>query len=317
MLVYCLSFSLLTPLFPVWQMRKKAQEQSSVEPAYKQASAPLEQRVRDLLSRMTLEEKVRQLDLYSGARALVDKHTDDTHAASDAVFLPDRAESLWGNLGVGGIHDLNPTPDQANAIQKWVMAHSRLGIPALFAEEGLHGFRQGTIFPAPINLAATWNRNGAADRRRHCGRGPRDGRGHASCSGARSGARAALGPRRRGLRRGPVPDRADGAGLRRGLPGRSLHTDHTVSPSPSTLRATARRSRRHQHLAGALWGARAAHGDAESFEPAFREGHAMGTMAAYHEIDGIPVTADPFLLKTDSARRVGLQGVCALGPGRD
>jgi beta-glucosidase len=63
---------------------------------------------------MTLEEKVRQLDLYSGATALMDQHTDSTHAAAQAVFLPDKAQALWGSLGVGGIHDLNPTPEQAN-----------------------------------------------------------------------------------------------------------------------------------------------------------------------------------------------------------
>ena len=46
----------------------------------------------------------------------------------------------------------------------------------------------------------------------------------------------------------------------------------------------------------------------KSFEPAFREGHAMATMAAYHEIDGIPITADPFLLKTILREEWGFQG---------
>ncbi len=64
---------------------------------------------------------------------------------------------MWGDLGVGSIHDLYPTPEQANAIQKWVIAHNRLGIPALFIEEGLHGYNTGTVFPAPIGLAATWD----------------------------------------------------------------------------------------------------------------------------------------------------------------
>jgi hypothetical protein len=57
---------------------------------------------------MTLAEKVRQLDLYSGAQALVDKHKDDTHAAPDAVFMPEKAQALFGALGAGGIHDLYP-----------------------------------------------------------------------------------------------------------------------------------------------------------------------------------------------------------------
>jgi beta-glucosidase len=46
----------------------------------------------------------------------------------------------------------------------------------------------------------------------------------------------------------------------------------------------------------------------KSFEPAIREGHAMGVMAAYHEIDGIPVTADPFVLKTILRQEWGFQG---------
>src|SRR5882762_23583 len=129
----------------------------SSDALYRRADAPVEKRVDDLLNRMTVEEKVRQLDMYSSAREIVDKHTDDTHAAADAVFLPEKAAALWGSLGVGAIHDLNPTPEQANAIQKWVITHSRLGIPALFIEEGLHGFDTGTVYPAPIGLAATWN----------------------------------------------------------------------------------------------------------------------------------------------------------------
>ena len=46
----------------------------------------------------------------------------------------------------------------------------------------------------------------------------------------------------------------------------------------------------------------------QGFEPAIREGHAMGVMAAYHEIDGIPITADPFLLKTVLRDEWGFQG---------
>jgi beta-glucosidase len=124
---------------------------------YQDANTPIEQRVQDLLGRMTPAEKARQLDMYAGAKDVMSQHSDDTHAGASASFLPSRAQALWGDLGVGSIHDLHPTPAQANAIQHWVIAHSRLGIPALFIEEGLHGYDTGTVFPAPINLAATWN----------------------------------------------------------------------------------------------------------------------------------------------------------------
>jgi beta-glucosidase len=126
-------------------------------PTYKQSQAPIEARLADLVRRMTLAEKVRQLDLYAGTKELMDAHMDDTHAAPTAVFVPAKAEPLFGSLGVGGIHDLYPTAAQANAIQQWVMAHNRLGIPVLFVEEALHGYDTGTVFPAPIGLSATWD----------------------------------------------------------------------------------------------------------------------------------------------------------------
>jgi beta-glucosidase len=124
---------------------------------YRNANAPVELRVQDLLHRMTLEEKVRQLDMYAGAKEIMNEHADDTHAGASAQFDPSKAQLAWGSLGVGSIHDLHPTPRQYDTIQAWVIAHNRLGIPALFIEEGLHGYDTGTVFPAPIGLAATWD----------------------------------------------------------------------------------------------------------------------------------------------------------------
>jgi beta-glucosidase len=278
--------------------RKQAARSSDSLPDYKEPNLPIERRVGDLLDRMTLQEKVRQLDLYSGAKALVDKRCDPTHAAPDAVFLPEKALSLWGNLGVGGIHDLYPTAEQSNAIQKWVMEHNRLGIPALFIEEALHGFDTGTVFPAPINLSATWNPEIARST------------GASIAAEARAtGVGMILAPVL-DLARDPRWGRIEedfgedpyltgqlGLAYARGAQGDSLNSDHTLVSEP-------------KHFAG--------HGSPEagtntspvhigerelrsvmlkSFEPAFREGRAMGAMAAYHEIDGIPVTADPLLLK--------------------
>ena len=276
---------------------------------YQQPDSPIEQRVADLLGRMTLEEKARQLDLYSGATALVDRHTDSTHAASHAVFLPDKAQSLWGNLGVGGIHDLNPTPEQANAIQKWVIEHNRLGIPALFIEEALHGFDTGTVFPAPINLAATWNPDIA------------QATGAAIAAEARAtGVDMILAPVL-DLAREPRWGRVEedfgedpyltgclGLAYVRGAQGESLSTDHTVVSEPKHFAG-------HGSPEGGTNTSPVHIGERElrsimlkSFEPAFREGHAMATMAAYHEIDGIPVTADPLLLKRILRQEWNFQG---------
>ena len=279
-------------------LAQPSQPETARQALYQQAGAPIDKRVDDLLRRMTVEEKVRQLDMYAGAKDLVDKHTDDTHAVADAVFLPEKAQGLWGDLGVGSVHDLYPTPEQANALQKWVIGHNRLGIPALFIEEGLHGFNTGTVFPTPFNLAATWNPEIAQET------------GAAIAAEARAtGVDMILAPVL-DLAREPRWGRVEedfgedpyltgqlGLAYVRGAQGESLNTDHTVVSEP-------------KHFAG--------HGSPEGgtntspvhigerelrsvmlkpFEPAFREGHAMATMAAYHEIDGIPVTADPFLLK--------------------
>ncbi len=267
-------------------------------PVYQQAGAPVERRIDDLLKRMTLEEKARQLDLYAAAGVLEDKHTGKDHVAPDAAFLPAKAQEMWGDLGAGGTHDLYPTSAQSNAIQSWVIAHNRLGIPVLFVEEGLHGFDMGTVFPTPLNLSATWN-PGIAQRT-----------AAAIASEARAtGVGMILAPVL-DLAREPRWGRVEedfgedpyltgqmGLAYVRGAQGDSLSTDHTLVAEP-------------KHFAG--------HGSPEGgtnmsplhmgerelrmtmlrgFEPALRDGHAMGVMAAYHEIDGIPVTADPFLLK--------------------
>ena len=300
----------VTPISLLLARGVAGQSTSDTAPVYKQRSTPIEARIQDLMARMKPEEKVRQLDLYAGAPALVSRHTDDTHASKDAVFLPEKAEALWGDLGVGGIHDLNPTPEQSNTIQRWVIAHNRLGIPALFIEEGLHGFDTGTVFPAPINLAATFD-PGLAQKT-----------GTAIAAEARAtGVGMILAPVL-DLAREPRWGRVEedfgedayltaqmGLAYVRGAQGESLDTDHSVVAEP-------------KHFAG--------HGSPEggtntspmhigerelrsvmleSFEPAFREGHAMATMAAYHEIDGIPITADPFLLKTVLRDEWGFRGM--------
>jgi beta-glucosidase len=267
-------------------------------PVYRQPAKPIERRIDDLMHRMTLAEKARQLDLYSGARALVDKQADETHAAPGSVFQPDKAQALFGNLGVGGIHDLHPSPEQANQIQQWAISHSRLGIPALFIEEALHGYDTGTVFPAPIGLAATWNPQIARKT------------AEAIASEARANAVDMILAPVLDLARDPRWGRVEedfgedpyltgrmGLAYVQGAQGDSLSSDHSVVAEPKHFAA-------HGSPEGGTNTSPVHIGERElrsvmlkSFEPAFREGHAMATMAAYHEIDGIPVTADSMLLK--------------------
>ena len=276
---------------------------------YQQANAPIENRVNDLLGRMTLEEKVRQLDMYHGATELMSAQSDGTHATLDAVLLPDKAQALLGSLGAGSIHDLYPTPEQANVIQKWVIEHNRLGIPAIFIEEALLGFNTGTVFPAPLNLAATWNPEIARQT------------GAVIASETRStGADMILAPVldvARDPRWGRVEEDFGedpylsgrfGMAYVEGAQGESLDTDHTVVAEPKHFAG-------HGSPEGGINTSPVHIGERElrsvmlkSFEPALRDGHAMGVMAAYHEIDGIPITADPMLLKGILRDEWGFQG---------
>jgi beta-glucosidase len=288
---------------------QESSAQQSGSALYKQANAPIESRVDDLLGRMTLEEKVRQLDMYHGATELMSAQLDGSHATPDAVFLPDKAQALLGSLGAGSIHDLYPTPEQANAIQKWVIEHNRLGIPAIFIEEGLLGFNTGTVFPAPLNLAATWDPEIARQT------------GGAIAAETRStGADMILAPVL-DLARDPRWGRVEedfgedpyltgqfGLAYVEGAQGDSLNTDHTVVAEPKHFAG-------HGSPEGGTNTSPVHIGERElrsvmlkSFEPALRDGHAMSVMAAYHEIDGIPITADPMLLKGILRDEWGFQG---------
>jgi len=123
---------------------------------YQDPTLSVERRIDDLLSRMTLEEKVGQmLCLWQGKRAITDR---------DGRFDPARAPK-WFRIGVGRIerpgeaHGARAEAEFTNAIQRWVKDSTRLGIPVLFHEEALHGLEaeQATSFPQAIALASTWN----------------------------------------------------------------------------------------------------------------------------------------------------------------
>ncbi|HJZ65984.1 MAG TPA: glycoside hydrolase family 3 N-terminal domain-containing protein [Candidatus Acidoferrum sp.] len=136
-------------------------------PAYKNPKLSVEQRVADLLSRMTLEEKLAQTDsawensgfVIPAQPYFVDKN---------GKFLPEQAKvTLKTGLGQVSRPSENPggnggpreMAELTNAIQKWVKENTRLGIPVMFHEECLHGHAapKGTSFPAAIGLASTWD----------------------------------------------------------------------------------------------------------------------------------------------------------------
>jgi beta-glucosidase len=125
-------------------------------PAYKDRALPVERRVQDLLGRMTPEEKFWQLYMTPGT--LDEPGTDWSHGVY-GIQLPEA--SLRG---------LDPFAqhERMNAIQRWFLDSTRLGVPIIPFEEGVHGLMRpgAVVFPSAIALAATWDgrRVGAVGR---------------------------------------------------------------------------------------------------------------------------------------------------------
>lgn len=100
------------------------------------------ERVRDLVGRMTLEEKLGQLVQAAGGRSM----------SLNSRLVPDELERVRrGEVG-SYLHVAGAEP--LGALQRVAVEESRLGIPLLFAMDVVHGYR--TIFPVPIGMAATW-----------------------------------------------------------------------------------------------------------------------------------------------------------------
>lgn len=108
---------------------------------YKDAKAPVEKRVEDLLSRMTLEEKVYQLNQYT-----LGSNNNVNNIGEAVRNVP--AE-------IGSVIYFDENPQLRNELQKKAMENSRLGIPVLFGYDVIHGFR--TVYPIPLAQACSWN----------------------------------------------------------------------------------------------------------------------------------------------------------------
>lgn len=107
---------------------------------YKDASAPVEKRVEDLLSRMTTQEKILQLSQYHyGGR-------DNKNNIPDQFGEDPKT--------VGSVIYGSPDKDLAVELQKKAVEETRLGIPILFGYDVIHGFR--TMFPIPLAQAASF-----------------------------------------------------------------------------------------------------------------------------------------------------------------
>ena len=289
----------------------------AAEPLYKNPKKSIDARVNDLLKRMTLEEKVAQLQTIWVARQKLE--------TENGVFTDEHAKDVLG-LGIGQVArpaenkatlTPNKTPAQTlaftNAVQKYLIENTRLGIPAIFHEEALHGHsgRNATSFPQAIGLASSWDPQLieqvytiAAQEMRAIGthqalapvldvaRDPRWGRieetlGEDPYLVAELGVAAVNGFQGRG----------DGIGKDRviatlkhlaghGEPTGGLNT----APAP-----IGERSLRENFL--------------PPFEAAVKVAHARSVMASYNEIDGIPSHSNVDLLQNILRGEWGFNGV--------
>lgn len=132
---------------------------------YEDPSAPVQARIDDLLGQMTMDEKTCQLTtLYGSGRVL-----------RDSVPTPEWKNSIWkdgianideqanglGSFGKKLSYPWAHSIDNRNAIQRWFVEETRLGIPVDFTNEGIRGLNhdRATMFPAQCGQGATWDKD--------------------------------------------------------------------------------------------------------------------------------------------------------------
>ena len=279
------------------------------------AARPIDERVDDLLARMTLEEKVAQmLCVWQQKPAtLVDDQGRFDPAKAQAAFGEGHGLGQVGRASdAGGGRTAREMADLTNAIQTFFVERSRLGIPVIVHEECLHGHaaREGTSFPQPIGLGATFDPDLVQ----------------------RLYAMTAAETRGRGAHQAltPVVDVARDP--------RWGRVEETFGEDPylvARLGVAAVRGvqgdatfREKRHLIATLKHY-AAHGQPESgtncapvnvsmrilrevflstFKAAIQEGGALSVMPSYNEIDGVPSHANRWLLDDVLRKECGFQG---------
>ncbi len=273
---------------------------------YQNPALPIEERLDDLISRMTTEEKLRQVDQYSAHEFVLQ---DERHRPIGVDH--DALERKLGDMSVGSIQARGTSPALVNELQRYAVEKTRLGIPFLFSEEALHGFTHSdsTSFPQQITLAATFE--------------PEFGKkmGHAIASEARSFGICETFSPVMDLARDPRYGRTEetygedtllsarmAKAVVSGMQGKSLKDPDTVAAEPKHyvgyatptggLNCAPATLGKHDVLAYCM----------PVFEAAFAEAGAVNTMCSYNAIDGTPVAMDHQLLTDILRGQFGMPG---------
>ena len=274
---------------------------------YKNPTLPVETRVADLLSRMTLEEKVGQLLCPLGWEMYKIKGNDVLPSDKFKQLIKDRnAGMLWATyradpwtkktLATG----LNPAlaAKAGNALQKYVMENTRLGIPLFLAEEAPHGHMAigTTVFPTGIGMAATWSPQLINEVGKAIGKEIRLQGGHISYGPVLDFARDPRWSRvEETLGEDPVLTGEIGKAMVEGLGGGDLSRPYSTLATLKHFLAYGI-SESGQNGDPSFAGMRELH---ENFLPPFRQAinaGALSVMTSYNSMDGIPCTANHYLL---------------------
>ena len=282
----------------------------TLEP-WRDPSCPVDERVADLLSRMTMEEKVAQLgSVWMGASGEGDGVAPMQDLFSDE--LPPLDELIKNGMGqltrVFGSRPVDPAAGMRalTALQARVMAASRFGIPAVAHEECLTGFAAwtATIFPTPLAWGASFDPALIRDMARAFGR-------TMHTVGVHQGLAPVLDVTR-DPRWGRTEETISEDPYLVGLIG----TSYVQGLQSSGVQATLKHfvgysaSRAGRNMAPVSMGPREfADVMLMPFEMAIRLGGAYSVMPTYPDIDGVPATADPHLLGAVLRDELGFDGL--------
>lgn len=138
--------------------------QAGDNPTYTNANAPVDVRVKDLLKRMTLDEKIGQMDQISVVRMQGDCEWSGgafTESCMKNVLVDNAAGSVLSGGGAGpAVNTPSNWAAMVNAVQKYAVENSRLHIPVIYGVDAVHGHNNvlgATIFPQEIGLGSTWD----------------------------------------------------------------------------------------------------------------------------------------------------------------
>ena len=272
---------------------------------YKDPSKSTEERVEDLLKRMTLEEKAAQLCGNLPASVVVNGKADKELLRKQ---FPD-GHGRFTQFSMVGLTDPEIIAQAANDIQRYFVEETRLGIPVALQSENLCGYpgAYGTLFPAMVNAASTWEPELVEEMARIIGQECRDVGINSAMSPVIDVSRdPRWGRTYETFGEDPYLISRMGVAYIKGMQG-----DKTDGPA-----CIAKHFLGYAETQGGLNCAQARINDRElyetfatPFEAAMKEADVSGVMGNYGEIDGLNVIANPKIARTLLRDTMGFKGM--------